>query len=65
MDIVVESMKGFTLLDTPMGVCKAIIGGSIPDGMKALDNPGALLNMVSQGVVAPLAATVSPASKFL
>ncbi|KAF9217952.1 hypothetical protein BGZ59_006998 [Podila verticillata] len=61
VDIVVESMKGFTLLDTPMGVCKAIIGGSIPDGMKALDNPGALLNTVSQGVLAPLAATVSPA----
>ncbi|KAF9425192.1 Poly(U)-binding-splicing factor puf60 [Podila epigama] len=38
VDIVVESMKGFTLLDTPMGVCKAIIGGPIPEGMKALDS---------------------------
>ncbi|KAG0035227.1 hypothetical protein BGZ81_011271 [Podila clonocystis] len=61
VDIVVESMKGFTLLDTPMGVCKAIIGGPIPDGMKALDNPGALLNTASQGNVAPSVATVSPA----
>ncbi|KAG0097915.1 Poly(U)-binding-splicing factor puf60 [Podila epicladia] len=61
VDIVVDSMKGFTLLDTPMGVCKAIIGGPIPDGMKALDNPSALLNTVTQGIVAPSAATVSPA----
>ncbi|KAF9334803.1 hypothetical protein BG006_001456 [Podila minutissima] len=61
VDIVVESMKGFTLLDTPMGVCKAIIGGPIPDGMKALDNPAALLSTVSQGIVAPSVATVSPA----
>ncbi|KAG0345581.1 Poly(U)-binding-splicing factor puf60 [Podila humilis] len=38
VDVVVESMKGFTLLDTPMGVCKAIIGGPIPEGMKALDS---------------------------
>lgn len=65
VDIVVESMKGFTLLDTPMGVCKAIIGGPIPDGMKALDNPTALLSTVSQGIVAPSVATVSPASKVL
>ncbi|KAF9201856.1 Poly(U)-binding-splicing factor puf60 [Haplosporangium sp. Z 27] len=40
----VESMKGFMLLDLAMGVCKALIGGTLPEGMKALDHmpPGAV-----------------------
>ncbi|KAG0202369.1 hypothetical protein BGX28_005123 [Mortierella sp. GBA30] len=38
IDTIVESMKGFMLLDMPMGVCKAIIGGALPEGMKSLDS---------------------------
>ncbi|KAF8982975.1 hypothetical protein BGZ46_000255 [Entomortierella lignicola] len=44
IDTIVESMKGFMLLDLAMGVCKALIGGTLPEGMKALDHmpPGAV-----------------------
>ncbi|KAK3813418.1 MAG: hypothetical protein J3Q66DRAFT_46782 [Benniella sp.] len=38
IDTLVESMKGFLLLDIPMGVCKALIGGPLPEGMEALDS---------------------------
>ncbi|KAF9153361.1 Poly(U)-binding-splicing factor puf60 [Linnemannia schmuckeri] len=37
IDTIVDSMKGFMLLDVPMGVCKAIIGGPLPEGMKSLE----------------------------
>ncbi|KAG0371066.1 hypothetical protein BC939DRAFT_443835 [Gamsiella multidivaricata] len=37
IDTLVDSMKGFMLLDMPMGVCRALIGGPLPEGMDALD----------------------------
>ncbi|KAF9987170.1 hypothetical protein BGZ65_004812 [Modicella reniformis] len=38
IDTLVESMKGFMLLDLPMGVCKALVGGPLPEGMDALEH---------------------------
>ncbi|KAF9976567.1 Poly(U)-binding-splicing factor puf60 [Actinomortierella ambigua] len=71
IDTIVSSMKGFMLLDLPMGVCKAIIGGPLPEGMKALDNipPGTTVlpnNMMitrPAGIAAAIgaAAPLSPA----
>ncbi|KAG0272779.1 hypothetical protein BGZ95_011439 [Linnemannia exigua] len=37
IDTLVEAMKGFMLLDLPVGVCKALIGGPLPEGMKSLE----------------------------
>ena len=31
-------MKGFKVLDQALGVCKAMIGGPLPEGMKALEH---------------------------
>ena len=31
-------MKGFKVLDQALGVCKAMVGGPLPEGMKALDH---------------------------
>ncbi|KAF9926338.1 Poly(U)-binding-splicing factor puf60 [Linnemannia zychae] len=67
IDTLVESMKGFLLLDVPMGVCKAIIGGPLPEGMKSLEGlPPVTPSTASppQGRVAPqaaISANVSPA----
>jgi hypothetical protein len=64
-------MKGFMLLDVPMGVCKAIIGGPLPEGMKSLEGLPPVAPSTaspSQTRAAPQAAvssTVSPASKLL
>ncbi|KAG0253478.1 Poly(U)-binding-splicing factor puf60 [Actinomortierella ambigua] len=71
IDTIVASMKGFMLLDLPMGVCKAIIGGPLPDGMQALDNippgttvlPSNLMITRPAGIAAAIgaAAPLSPA----
>jgi poly(U)-binding-splicing factor PUF60 len=38
IDALVEAMKGFKVLDQALGVCKAMVGGPLPEGMKALDH---------------------------
>ncbi|KAF9915022.1 Poly(U)-binding-splicing factor puf60, partial [Lobosporangium transversale] len=65
VDTLVESMKGFMLLDMPMGVCKALVGGPLPEGMKALEHMPPVTPVTStpaQSRVAPPAAP-SPATK--
>ncbi|KAF8937537.1 hypothetical protein EDD21DRAFT_360485 [Dissophora ornata] len=61
IDTLVDSMKGFMLLDMPMGVCKALIGGPLPDGMDALDHMPATAATASspQARTAPAAAPAS------
>ncbi|KAF8949257.1 Poly(U)-binding-splicing factor puf60 [Haplosporangium gracile] len=67
IDTIVDSMKGFMLLDVPMGVCKAIIGGPLPEGMKSLEGLPPVAPSIaspSQTRLAPQAAvsnSVSPA----
>ncbi|KAG0326660.1 hypothetical protein BGZ99_009242 [Dissophora globulifera] len=64
IDTLVESMKGFMLLDMPMGVCKALIGGPLPEGMDALDNmsASAAASLSPQAPTATTAAVSAPAS---
>ncbi|KAG0003090.1 Poly(U)-binding-splicing factor puf60 [Entomortierella chlamydospora] len=65
IETLVESMKGFMLLDMPMGVCKALIGGTLPEGMKALDHlPAGATTIPAPVRTAPAstpAASVNPA----
>ncbi|KAF9928076.1 Poly(U)-binding-splicing factor puf60 [Mortierella alpina] len=66
INTIVDSMKGFMLLDMPMGVCKAIVGGVLPEGMKSLDSlplTTAQLQMPTQARVPQTASTtiVNPA----
>ncbi|KAF9576055.1 Poly(U)-binding-splicing factor puf60 [Mortierella alpina] len=66
INTIVDSMKGFMLLDMPMGVCKAIVGGVLPEGMKSLDSlplSNAQLQMPTQARVPQAAPTtvVNPA----
>lgn len=71
IDTIVDSMKGFMLLDVPMGVCKAIIGGPLPEGMKSLDGlPPVAPSTASPSQTRPapqstISNSVSPASKRL
>ncbi|KAG0241856.1 Poly(U)-binding-splicing factor puf60 [Actinomortierella wolfii] len=73
IDTIVTSMKGFMLLDLPMGVCKAIIGGPLPEGMQALDKipPGTTVlpsNMTitrPAGIAAAIGAAATPLSPAL
>ncbi|KAF9427080.1 hypothetical protein BGZ76_002476 [Entomortierella beljakovae] len=63
IETLVESMKGFMLLDMPMGVCKALIGGVLPEGMKALDHMPVTVAappQPSQNRAAPSAAPAAP-----
>ena len=71
IDTIVDSMKGFMLLDVPMGVCKAIISGPLPEGMKSLDGlPPVAPSTASPSQTRPtpqaaMSNSVSPASKHL
>ncbi|KAF9185247.1 Poly(U)-binding-splicing factor puf60 [Haplosporangium sp. Z 767] len=64
IDTIVESMKGFMLLDMPMGLCKAIIGGPLPEGMKSLDhmppNAGAAFASPTHARATPTTAAAAP-----
>lgn len=62
IDTLVESMKGFMLLDMPMGVCKALIGGSLPDGMEALDSMPAAPAASTPAQNRPTSTAVPPSS---
>ncbi|KAG0053932.1 hypothetical protein BGZ83_000158 [Gryganskiella cystojenkinii] len=50
IDALVEAMKGFKVLDQALGVCKAMIGGPLPEGMKALEHMPVLAPAVTSAV---------------
>ncbi|KAF9103692.1 Poly(U)-binding-splicing factor puf60 [Mortierella sp. GBA35] len=56
IDTLVESMKGFMLLDMPMGVCKAIMNNPLPEGMKSLEG----LPPVTPSTASPANARAAP-----